>query len=133
MRNALLLSLLVFAPVFGLSTKALGQDVSTIVNTTNACINSTYRSWTPNMAAPMSILIDRRVTFNPLTLCTTAMSNNAGCARDGGTPMLLIATAVGTQLTMNPSCSWNCGVCGTIVTNGANNGLPVELLDFQVK
>ena len=46
--------------------------------------------------------------------------------------MYLIAMAMGAQITMNPSCSWNCVGCGTIITNGALNGLPVELLDFSV-
>ena len=33
---------------------------------------------------------------------------------------------------MNPSCQWDCGPCGTIVTNAANDGLPVELMDFKI-
>ncbi len=138
LRHVILSSLLAIAQMVGLAGVAVAQGY-TIVNTTNACINSTYKLFSPNMISPTFILIDRRVTFNQVTFCTTATSNSALCNRDMGVPMFLGTSAASTtnipmlmQLTMMPSCSWNCGVCGTIITNGANSGLPVELMDFSI-
>ena len=132
LRNIVLSSLLAIAQMVGLAGVAVAQDMSTIMNVTNTCIKSTYKFWTPNMAAPTLIIIDRRVTFNPVTVCGTAtMSMSASCMEDPGVTMFLGASAFGPQITMNPYCNWNCGACGTIVIN-ASNGLPVELLDFSV-
>ena len=129
-KNVALLACFFIVLLIGLTDKVLAQDMTTVANTTNACINSTYKSYTPNIMSPTSILIDRRVTFNPTAVCTTAVMNNANCGRDAGS-MLLIASAAGAQITMSPSCSWNCGGCGTIVTD-RNIGLPVELMEFSV-
>ncbi len=128
---AALIILLVVAQLVALAGGALaGGETSLMANTTNACISFTYKLWSPNMAAPTFIIIDRRVTFNPVAVCTTAAMNNASCNRDPGTPMLLVASASSTQISNAPSCSWNCGGCGTIVTDGPTVGLPVELMDF---
>ena len=131
-RNVTLPVLLAFAQMVALAGGAPAQtgEMATYANTTNACIDSTYKFWTPDMANPTLIIIDRRVTFNPMTLCTTAGMNSAFCNRDPGTPMLLVASAFSTQFPNSPFCSWNCGACGTIVTDGPNQGLPVELMGF---
>ena len=125
-----MLSVVALVFLVGFAGGALGQFTTTIPNTTNACINSTFKSYTPNVTSPIAILIDRRVTFDPLVGCLTAVANNASCSRDGGS-MLLVAAVSGTQITNSPSCSWDCGAagCGTIVTDG-NSGLPVELMGF---
>ena len=128
LQNVTLASLLAIAQLFGLAGVAVAQDMSTIANTTNTCINSTYKFFSPSMAAPTVIIIDRRVTFNPMTLCTTFMSNNAICVRDPA-PIRLQASATGAAT--NPYRIWNCGGCGQIVTN-SSDGLPVELLNFSV-
>ena len=131
-RNFILLSLIVYIGMIGYAREAMAQDTTTIVNTTNACINSTFKSYSPYKTNPTAILIDRRITFNPVTGCVTAGSNNANCNRDGGS-MLLGAAASGMEITMNPSCSWDCAGagCGTITT-GTADGLPVELMEFSV-
>ncbi len=131
-KNVALFSLLGLALVLGPFGAATAQDVSTVTNTTNACIDSTYKLFSPNMAFPTLILIDRRVTFNPTAQCTAGIANSAACARDPGSPMLLIASASSNQIPNNPQCSWNCGPCGTIITDG-NIGLPVELMEFSVE
>lgn len=132
-RIATRISLVVCACAVALAGGALAQDTSVIPNMTNACIDSTYKLFSPNMAAPTFVLIDRRLTVNPLTACTTAGSNSAACQRDSNGPgFLLIASASGAQLMNNPSCSWNCGACGTIITD-SGDGLPVELMEFSVE
>ena len=115
------------------SVAILAQDTTLIPNNTNACISFTYKFYTPNMTNPTLIIIDRRVTFNPVTGCMT-MAYNAFCGDDPGTPMLLSAQAIGTQITMSPACVWDCAVagCGTITTD-SSDGLPVELMDFEIE
>lgn len=130
-RKTTLLTLVVLTVVLAPARTARAQDMSTVANTTNACINSTYRSFSPNATSPTFILIDRRVTFDPVANCVTAGMMSAFCSRDGGTPMLLIAQASSAQFANSPYCRWNCGACGIIETDGSI-GLPVELMDFGV-
>ncbi len=127
-KNTALISLLVVAQLVALAGGALGET-SLMANTTNACIDSTFFSWSPSMAAPSVILIDRRLNVDP-GACTTANSSNASCSIDTGQDYL-IAIVTGTQITNVPFCSWNCAGagCGSILTDGSI-GLPVELMGF---
>lgn len=113
----------------GISVFAHAQDTTLITNTTNTCINSTFKSWSPNMTSPVGgILIDKFLTVNPMTNCTIASSNNADCGLEAS---YVSAFAEFSQHTQSPSCAFNCG-CGTITINDVDDGLPVELMEFGV-
>ena len=132
MSKATALSLLFCFLITAFSAGALASFMTTIPNTTNTCINSTYKFYSPDQMNPTLILIDRRVTFNPTALCSTASMGTNGCNRDPGSPMLLVASASGLQIANAPFCSWNCGVCGTSIRTDGSSGLPVELMEFSV-
>jgi hypothetical protein len=133
-KKVIIAVLFAFSQMITLASGALaGGDTTYVVNTTNACINGTYKLYSPNVTAPTLVLIDRRVNFDPtppLSLggCTTAASNNAGCGRDAGPPFMQLS-ATASLPAAGPFCSWNCGACGMIVTDDGD-GLPVELMGF---
>lgn len=120
-------AILVLVCIYG--AKAGGVTYTTM-NTTNACIAQTTKSYIPNKTSPTFVGIIKALTGMPA--CTTTPSaNNATCGET--LPTALFATAIGPQITMSPSCVWNCGGClgGTIAISGAD-GLPVELLEFSI-
>ena len=68
-------------------------------------------------------------------MCMSVAANNAACfpASTNQTTTFLSASAM-TPVT-NPSCSWTCN-CGTGTQNfsiDSSDGLPVELMDFEVE
>ncbi len=106
------------------------QSMYTIPNTTNACLAATYKLFSPNMTAPATVVIAKFLTM--ARTCNTVTMNNAFC--NPGAPALtltLYAGAMGTQVTMSPSCQWACtGGCPNVTTDGGVDGLPVELMGF---
>lgn len=62
--------------------------------------------------------------------CSLTMQNAVFCSPTamGNTTAFLLATAL--TATANPSCAWNCA-CGSITIDGSD-GLPVELMDFEI-
>ncbi len=100
------------------------------------CVNTIVRYFNPNMAAPAQVAITKYL--DTTRTCTWQMSNNADLCNPGSlagatSTSRLIASAFGANITLMPSCQWNCAGCGTINTNGATDGLPVELMDFYIE
>ncbi len=69
--------------------------------------------------------------FLAFTTCTRTMNMAMTCSPTGpiATTGLLARATTGTIATMSVSCGWTCG-CGGVTTDGASDGLPVELMDF---
>ncbi len=91
-------------------------------------------------STPAYIYIQR--TFTNATQCHLTMFMNVkACFPGGQTPVgpFTSVTRVNGAVTAsafttatNVSCGWVCMPCGSIVVNGANDDLPVELMDFSV-
>jgi len=107
---------------------AIAQDTVVIPNTTNTCINSTYKLYIPNQTAPTFIGIVKYLT-NVTASCMLTASNSAFCNANLSSA---VASVTGMQITQSPSCQWTCGGCGTIST-GPSDGLPVELMAFDIE
>ena len=75
-------------------------------------------------------------TVTPATMCTLTMAMNVIACDPGPTIGAMgvdgEVTASAFTAAVNVSCGWICAPCGQVVINGANDGLPVELLDFKV-
>ena len=67
------------------------------------------------------------------TTCTRNVNNAASCNPAGPlfTTALFASAMSASTMTMAVSCGWTCG-CGTVTIDGATDGLPVELMDFEV-
>ncbi len=134
-RPALLLAAL--ATMGGLARTGVSeaQVMTTTITTgiTTACVVSIVKVGFPDLTSPTSyVYIDK---FLDMTRsCSFVTSNNAALCNPGVTlpTNRLIASVTGPNINMNPSCSWSCTGCGAIVTNAADDGLPVELMDFGV-
>lgn len=101
-------------------------------NTTNACIQSTYKFITPSTAAPSTIGILKYLTVN--RVCTAVVAMNAGCNPGVAASTATVgATATAAQIGMAPTCQWACAGCTNITTSAATDGLPVELMDFSIE
>ena len=75
------------------------------------------------------------VTLNASYSCMVVMMMNvSACGFVGTDTMRAMFTASAMTTYTNPSCSWSCtgGACGSIVAD-STNGLPVELMDFEVE
>ena len=99
-----------------------------------ACVVTIKKVGSPNLSFPTSyVYIDK--FLDTTRVCSFVTSNFAALCNPGGmvATTRLIASATGTGLTMSPSCQWNCVGCGTITTSAANDGLPVELMDFRIE
>ncbi len=66
--------------------------------------------------------------------CNLIAMNSAFCNPPSSQNVSRVdASAIGAQISNNPSCSWACtGACGSISTTTAD-GLPVELMGFGVE
>ncbi len=114
-----------------------GQATSYMTNNTNPCVAGTYKYAAPNFTSPVTVFINKFLT-TPRACATTLPGggmNNASC-----NPGVLAATASlaafwNTGFGINPFCQWYCLGCTmpTITTDAANDGLPVELMDFAVE
>lgn len=64
--------------------------------------------------------------------CNLTMSNNVLDCRPnpGAAGSTLSATAYSSA--MSPSCQWDCGAGTCTVTTDGSDGLPVELMDFDI-
>lgn len=102
---------------------------STVTNpATTACVSSIMKYYFPNMAGPTAITIVKNLTGGA-PACSVAGSASATCNAAGMTAVT--GSATGAQITGSPTCSFNCGACGTITIDTAD-GLPVELMEFSV-
>ncbi len=108
------------------------QTTVTITNPTTACVASIKKFYFPS-GPPATA----KGVFKYLTAprnCVPAGTVSAACGANPSTAAAgdLTAQVTGTQLSGSPSCQWNCtGGCGTI-TIDTTDGLPVELMDFEV-
>ena len=88
----------------------------------------------PNVAMFGTTVVITKYLTAPTT-CTGTVSNAFACLPSLGevrTMQTYLGASAQTMMSTNPSCAWNCG-CGSINTNAANDGLPVELMDFAVE
>ena len=134
--------LLILAASGLVNTQAVrSQETVTIMEPTTSiptvCINTIVRYFDPNMTSPTAQVAITKY-LDASRICTWQMSNNADLCNPG---MLvgatntdrLIASAFGANISMMPSCQWNCAGCGAITTDGSTDGLPVELMEFSVE
>ncbi len=110
------------------------QTSYTQMNTTNACIGTTFKLFNPNMTSPTVQVIVAKI-LTATRLCNTVTMSNAFCnpGSVAANTMTLYASAMGTQITMMPSCQWACGGCSNIITNSTVDSLPVELMGFDIE
>lgn len=119
------------------------QTMVTIMEPTtsipSACVMTIMRTGIPNTMSPTSY-INIEKTLDMSRVCTwqssTGMAGgicNPGMAAGATNTGMLIASAIGTDLSMNPGCVWQCAGCGMITTTAAKDGLPVELMDFSIQ
>lgn len=122
-------SVLMIAVLCSLTSAAPGSSQTTVVDNspTTPCVTSIVKFYFPS-GPPATFHAVVKYLTGPKT-CTTAVSNSASCLTN---PSDLAAEATSAQLMGNPSCQWNCVGCGTITTNAMTDGLPVELMDFEV-
>ena len=78
----------------------------------------------------MNCTYQRNVGGGGAASCMTTMSYNANCSI--GTMAGSILTFNAMQTGSNPSCMWSCTDCPNVTIDGGN-GLPVELLGFDVE
>ena len=136
MKHSNLVSLAILTLAAGFTDFALADSSTTIINISNVCINSTFKSTQTDRGTTTWLAISRRVNFNPET-CNLTMSNIAHCSADnnlGNDPMFLSAYLDTDALALValggvPRCTWNCGGCGIIKTDGGQ-GLPVEQIQY---
>ncbi len=105
------------------------QTSYTQPNTTNVCVAATLKYFNPNMTSPTVVAVIAKFLTAP-RVCSSVAMNNAFC--NPGVAALtstLAATAIGSQITMMPSCQWACAGCPNVTTSGGD-GLPVELMGF---
>ena len=81
-------------------------------------------------SAPTTVFVTK--TLSAATSCMQTALVMADqcfpCATSFSTAMLY---AVRTGSSPSPICVWDCN-CGTVTISGAEGGLPVELMDFQI-
>ncbi len=104
----------------------------TVTAPANACLNSSKKGFFPSYMNPTATVYIFKYMAANQNCDLAAPANNAFCNPSSLQNVSRVdASALGTQLTNNPSCSWSCaGACGSIVTSAAADGLPVELMDF---
>ena len=109
------------------------QTSYTQPNTTHACIANTLKIFSPNMTSPtVAVVVAKFLTG--LRVCNTVAMNNAFCNPGSAAPTFtLAASAMGTQITMMPSCQWACTGCANVTTTSSGDGLPVELMGFGIE
>jgi len=88
-------------------------------------------------ASPMFIV----KTISNANTCTLTMFNNADCFPGGNYPPTIGMTRMSVRMLplsatpfmgfSNPSCGWACD-CGAVTSN-ASDGLPVELMEFEIE
>lgn len=66
-------------------------------------------------------------------VCTRTMIMAANCTPIGPTATtgLLGSANTASTMTMSVSCGWNCA-CGQVTITGVADGLPVELLEYEI-
>lgn len=124
-RRPLISLILLFVSLSLLPGIAMGQCV-----VTNTSINMPYGSGTTFVTKTLSAAAQCNVTG-------TGAGFGAAQCHPATTPLTTnVLQAVRSGSSLNPFCNWEC-TCGTgagphVTTNGANDGLPVELLEFQI-
>lgn len=99
------------------------------------CVGMTHKIFSPSQANP-TVYVKIYKVLTAVQTCSTVMMNSAFCNPGVPAPTgTLAAQAFGAQITMMPSCAWNCtGACGaTVSTTGPGDGLPVELMEFSIE
>ena len=92
-------------------------------------VTNTVVSPAPSPGSPYNVVYK---TLNGPYVCNRVASNNASlCAPNLPTARTMLTASANTTA-VNPSCQWYCtGGCGTITTDGSD-GLPVELMEFEI-
>ena len=95
-------------------------------------------SITSSGGGPTATFIAKAVTN--ATMCTLTAFNDADCHPGGNYPPVIgvMLTTPNVYLSAtrymgmsNPSCGWTCD-CGAVTSN-ASDGLPVELMEFEIE
>ena len=87
--------------------------------------------------SPAYIYVGKTIT-NASTCTLTGFNNVIGCLPGGFPPTMTGAMNAGSYVSASANttvtgafCAWNCN-CGQVTVSSANDGLPVELLEFEV-
>jgi hypothetical protein len=114
---------------------ATSQSISTIMSAPTPCVMSIYKMWNPNRTTPFFVQIKK--ILEATCICVPGPGRSAACLPAFGTARTLTAGIFGFLDPVSPSCSWSCVGCygdhWMNITIDANDGLPVELMDFSIE
>ncbi len=97
-----------------------------------ACVDKIRKGYVTNQTSPSTVFISKYLDMG--RTCTRTASTNADLCDPVGpiNANILLASAIGPNIAMNPFCGWTCAGCGNITISG-NDGLPVELMKFDIE